>query len=153
MRSLVLGMFLAVWSFAFACVHVAWAFGWRGWLPADLPSMSDRPWFLAYDVVAGGLMYAAAAVALYLSRSGPSAPLARDLRLATLVGSVAALGRGVPALAWDLDTGHLSGVAFAADVWFTVAGAAGLLLWRATRPGARGRTPASGRLRPAAGAR
>ena len=148
-RTRTLGTFLAVWSVAFATVHMAWAVGWRGGLPEDVPDMTDRPWFLVYDVVAGLLMYAAAGVALHLT-NGRAAP---RWRTATLVGSIAALGRGAPALAWDLDAGELSGAGFGADVWFTVAGVSGLLLWRATRPAGRGRTPAPGRPLPAGGVR
>jgi len=153
MRTRVLGICLAVWSFAFACVHVGWALGWRGGLPDDLPSIADRPWFLAYDILAGLLMYAAAAVALFLLGADPADRRTRTWRTATLIGSIAALGRGLPALAWDLDNGELSGVAFLADVWFTVAGVAGLLLWRATRATSRRRSPAPGRPLPAGGAR
>src|SRR5688572_9806445 len=140
MRTRVLGSLLAAWSFGFACVHLAWAVGWRGGLPDDGPSVADRPWFLAYDLFAGLLMYAAAGVAWLLPRM--SGERERTLRTATLVGSIAALGRGVPALAWDVDNAELSGVAFLADMWFTVAGVAGLLLWRATRGASRRRSPA-----------
>jgi len=153
MRTRVLGTCLAVWSFAFACVHVAWALGWRGGLPEDLPSMADRPWFLAYDLLAGLLMYAAAAVALFLADADPADRRTPRWRMATLVGSIAALGRGVPALAWDVGNGELTGVAFLADVWFTFAGVAGMLLWRATRAASPRRSPAPGRPLPAGGAR
>ena len=126
-----LGLLLFLWSFGFACVHVAWAVGWRGGVPADAAPISDRPWFLAYDLTAGLLMYGAAGVALLLAVGGTSSALVR----LTVVGSVVALLRGVPALGIDLASGELTGVGFGADVWFTVAGLLGLALARrASRP-------------------
>jgi len=126
-----LGPLLCFWSFGFACVHLAWAAGWRGGLPADFAPISDRPWFLAYDVAAGLLMYAAAVVAALLALGRGTPLLAR----ATVVGSVLALGRGLPALVFDLSSGELGGVGFGADVWFTVAGILGFMLARTvTRP-------------------
>ncbi len=124
------GWFLAVWSFGFACVHVAWGLGWRGGVPADAAPIADRPVFLAYDLVAGGLMFAAAPVAVALAAGSTS----RLLRRVTLVGSLLALGRGVPALVLDVAGSTYDGVGFGADVWFTVAGAVGLvLLWSRRR--------------------
>ena len=121
-----LGVLLSAWSLGFACVHVAWALGWRGGVPAGADPIAQRPVFLAYDLLAGLLMYAAALVALRLAVGRGSALLVR----ATVVGSVVALARGVPALAWDVATGHLGGVAVAADAWFVLAGVGGLLLVR-----------------------
>ena len=51
----------------------------------------------------------------------------------TLVGSVAALLRGAPAPMLDVADKAPVGVGLLADIWFTVAGAAGLALWTATR--------------------
>lgn len=124
-----LGFLLSFWSFGFACVHMAWGAGWRGGLPADFAPISDRPWFLAYDLAAGALMYAAAGVALLLAL-GRTTPL---LVRATVIGSWLALARGVPALVFDLGSGELTGVGFGADVWFTVAGVLGLALARTAR--------------------
>ena len=124
-----LGVLLSAWSFGFACVHMAWALGWRAGVPADAAPISQRPVFLAYDLLAGVLMYSAAWVALRLATGRVSVLLVR----ATVAGSVIALARGVPALAWDVTTGHLGGVAAAADVWFTLAGIGGLALVRSLR--------------------
>ena len=134
MRTRALGIFIAVWSASFALVHVAWAVGWRAGVPHDAPPIHDRPWFLAYDLAAGLLMFAAAGVAVRLTSGDPDPRRDARWRTASLVGAVAALARGLPAVGWDLATGRLSGVGFLADVWFTVAGLAGVALWWTTRP-------------------
>lgn len=121
------GWFLAIWSAAFAFVHIAWAAGWRAGVPADAPPISDRPWFLAYDLLAGGLMLAAAPVAMALAHGSTR----RLLRRATTAGAILALARGLPALILDVTAGTYDGLSFGADIWFTVAGLAGLLLARA----------------------
>jgi hypothetical protein len=138
-----LGLLLAVWSAGFACVHVAWALGWRGGVPASAAPIGERPAFLAYDVLAAVLMYAAAGVALTIGRLGPAA-----VRV-TQVAAVLALLRGVPALVLDAATRDVSAVGLVADTWFAVAGVAGLMLARAAAPG-RSRAPR--RPRPAGGA-
>jgi len=124
-----LGIALSLWSLAFACVHVAWGMGWRGGLPDDFAPISERPWFLAYDLLAGALMYGAAMVALLIARGRATPALLR----ATIVGSALALLRGLPALGWDVGAGEFTGVGFGADVWFTVAGLLGLALARSAR--------------------
>ena len=87
------GIFLALWSFGFACVHVAWALGWRAGVPDSASPISERPVFLTYDLVSGGLMFVAAGVAVSLIREDMSQRV-RDLLLrATLVGSLLALLR------------------------------------------------------------
>ncbi|MDE9364805.1 hypothetical protein PZ938_04245 [Luteipulveratus sp. YIM 133132] len=122
-------MFLGVWSGGFAVVHLAWAAGWRWGVPSDAAPIADRPFFLAYDMVAGLLMLASAAVCIPFWRGH-----ARTLwRRATLVGAVLALLRGVPALVFDVTSGTYGVVSFGADVWFTVAGVAGLALLRWSR--------------------
>lgn len=134
MTSRIIGGFLAVWSFGFACVHVAWALGWRAGVPADAAPISERPVFLAYDVLAGVLMFVAAAVCLLLARGGLPRRARRLLEVATVVGAGLALARGVPALVWDVATGEVGAhLGFAVDGWFTVAGVAGLALVRASR--------------------
>ncbi|MER7558782.1 hypothetical protein ABTZ46_17680 [Nocardioides sp. NPDC126508] len=130
------GWLLAAWSFAFACVHFAWALGWEGWLPADVGPIFDRPWFLAYDLAAGLLMVTAAPVAVAIGHG--KAP--RLLRRTTLVAAVLALLRGVPALVFDVATTEYTGVSFGADVWFVVAGIGGLVLLGLTRTDARSRS-------------
>ena len=127
MTARTLGRLLAVWSFGFAWVHVAWAAGWRAGVPAGAPPIGDRPWFLAYDLTAGALMFCAAAVAWTLARGRRSEALTR----LTVAGAVLALLRGVPALAMDLAAGDLNGTGVLADAWFTVAGLLGLALVRA----------------------
>lgn len=140
MRVGVTGWVLAVWSFAFACVHMAWALGWRAGVPPEAEPIAERPWFLAYDVAAGVLMYAAAAVAVLLARGGLSDRIRGRLMTATLIGSLLALARGVPALVWDMSAGEFTGVGFGADAWFTVAGLLGLVLWRGVRAVTVGRS-------------
>lgn len=127
------GTFLALWSFGFACVHVAWAVGWRAGVPESSPPISERPIFLTYDLVSGGLMFAAAWVCVLLIRENLSQRVRDMLLRATLVGSVLALLRGVPALVWDVLDGAQPGLGLYADVWFVVAGGAGMLLWDAVR--------------------
>ncbi|MDQ4053210.1 MAG: hypothetical protein M3237_10985 [Actinomycetota bacterium] len=148
-RRVVLATSLAVWGAGFACVHVAWAVGWEAGLPADAVPIAERPWFLAYDLLAGFLMYAVAAACVVFAL-GRETPL---LRRATVGCSVLALARGVPALGLDVATGNMTGVGFGADVWFTVAGLAGLAMVRVSRPASPRRTPAPGRRPPAVGAR
>lgn len=132
-----LGIVLSLWSFGFACVHLAWGLGWRGGLPDDFAPISERPWFLAYDLAAGALMYGAAVVALLIS-CGRATPL---LLRVTVIGSALALLRGLPALGWDVAAGEFTGVGFGADVWFTVAGVLGLALARSARPTTSTRRP------------
>ncbi len=88
------GWFLAAWSIGFAMVHLAWALGWRGGVPESSPPISQRPVFLAYDLVAGGLMVGAGLVALALTRDDLSRRTRGRLLMATLIGSVLALLRG-----------------------------------------------------------
>lgn len=133
MTSRRLGILLAVWSSGFAVVHVAWALGWRGGVPLDTEPISGRPAFLAYDVVAALLMLVAAYVAARLAHGGLPHRTRRRLVQATLGGSIVSLLRGVPVLVVDLVTGTVSGLGPAIDLWFTVVGATGLLLWRAVR--------------------
>ena len=130
------GWLLAIWSFGFACVHFAWALGWEGGLPADVGPIFERPWFLAYDLAAGLLMVIAAPVAIAIGRGRAS----RLLRRTTLVVSVLALLRGVPALVFDVVSSEYAGVSFGADVWFVVAGLGGLALVWLTRTDARSRS-------------
>jgi hypothetical protein len=123
--------------------------GLDGGVPADAAPISERPWFLAYDLLAGLLMYAAAVVCAMFAveRETPR------LRRATVICSFLALGRGIPALVFDVSTGNLTGAGFGADVWFTVAGVAGLALVRVSRPASPRRRSAPGRRLPAVGAR
>lgn len=122
----VLGSFLALWSIGFACVHVAWALGWRGGLDPDFAPISERPWFLAYDLAAGVLMFVAGVIAWLLGRGGLPHRLRTRLVTLTLIGSAVALARGVPALMWDAAAGETGLVSLGADVWFTVAGLCGV---------------------------
>lgn len=127
MNARTLGRLLAAWTFGFACVHMAWAVGWRGGVPAGAAPISERPAFLVYDVVAGLLMYVAAGVAVVLGAN--RAP--RWLRVTTAVAAGLALLRGVPALVFDIATREFTGVSFFADIWFVTAGGGGFLLLRA----------------------
>lgn len=124
MRERLVGGVLAALSIGFAGVHWAWALGWRGGLPPGAAPISARPWFWAYDLLAAILMTAAAVVALVLATGTRSALLRR----ATLICSVLALARGVPALMLDVVQGTYVGVGFGADLWFCVVGLLGLAL-------------------------
>ena len=124
-----LGIALSAWSAAFACVHLAWALGWRGGVPDDVAPIGERPVFWAYDVVAGVLMLLAAGVAAALACGGLPHRSRRLLLTLTLVGALLALARGLPTLVWDLGSVDLTGLGPAVDAWFTVAGLLGLALW------------------------
>src|SRR3989337_1089891 len=89
-RRVVLATSLGMWSAGFACVHMAWALGWEAGLPADAAPIGERPWFLAYDLLAGFLMYAAAVACVVFARGRDTALLRR----VTVVCSVLALLRG-----------------------------------------------------------
>lgn len=128
-----LGTGLAPWAAGFAVVHVAWALGWRGWVPDDTASIADRPVFLVYDLAAAVLVLGAAYVAARLAHGGLPHRTRHRLLLVTVVGSAAALLRGVPALLVDVATGTWAGLGPAVDVWFTVAGVVGLALCAAVR--------------------
>lgn len=123
------GIFLAAWSFGFASLHMAWAAGSRVGMNDDVPPISERPWFLAYDVVSGLLMFGAAWVAWRLATGSTT----RWLRTATSIGSSLALLRGIPGIVADVATSDYTGVGFLADVWFTTAGIAGFALVAATK--------------------
>lgn len=109
-------------------MHVAWALGWCAGLDPDFAPISERPWFLAYDLAAGLLMFAAGAIAWLLARGGLTHRLRARLVTLTLIGSVLSLARGVPALWWDAAAGETGVVSLGADIWFTVAGLIGLAL-------------------------
>lgn len=53
------------WGLLFAALHFYWALGGRAGL-GDAPDITERTWFLVYDVVAGILSLVAAAVAMAL---------------------------------------------------------------------------------------
>ena len=94
------GIFLALWSFGFACVHVAWALGWRAGVPESSPPISERPIFLTYDLVSGGLMFAAAWVSVLLIRENLS-PARQGHAVASNAGRLSAgvaPGRACPRL-------------------------------------------------------
>lgn len=88
---------------------------------------------MIYDIVAGMLMFTATGVSLLLARGRLSLRAKSLLLRATLVGAIAALVRGVPTLSLDLIERTHFGLGMFADVWFTVAGAFGLMLWAAER--------------------
>lgn len=115
-------------SFGFACIHIAWALGWRVGLDPAYASISDRPWFLAYDLLAAFLMYVAAVIAWLLAHGNLSPRVTRRLVALTLIGSALSLARGLPALAWDAVTGATGLVGLGADLFFTVAGLLGVAL-------------------------
>lgn len=142
MKPQIIGKSLAAWSFSFGCVHLAWAAGWRGGLDDSFESIFERPWFLAYDVLAGLLMIAAAGGALLLASGSGTA----RLRRVTQVASILALLRGAPALVMDAVDGDFGLVSFGVDVWFTVAGVAGLLLWSWAEASVAGRRKRHGRV-------
>lgn len=55
----------AFWALIFALLHVVWAMGWYiGLNPEAARKAFARSWFLAYDLIAAGLCFLGAAVAL-----------------------------------------------------------------------------------------
>lgn len=52
-----LSLLMAVNSAWFAALHVLWALGWRWGTPDSMASVSERSWFLVYDVVAAVVIF------------------------------------------------------------------------------------------------
>lgn len=127
-----LAVLIAVNSAWFATMHVCWALGWRWGIPASMPSVNERPWFLAYDVAAAVLMAGLAAAAAHIARC-PSRAAQGWWRLVLIATVVLCAARGVPGLVGDgiaAVQGSLTAVSALADVWFvtTAALAAGVIL-------------------------
>ena len=118
----------AVASSAFAVVHVYWAFGGGLGVPGGTAPLSQRPAFLAYDLIAATVFAALAVAGLRLSRGDRSPGLLRGVRIA----SVCALARGGVGLVQDtvaLMIGNGIGMAAVYNLWFVWLGALFLVSW------------------------
>lgn len=131
----------ALWAFGFAALHLYWAADGRLGVPADVPSIWQRPGFLAYDLVAALALVTAGVIGLVLAV--PTGGGRRRLFLVDLavVGAVAALLRGGFGLLQTVVTlpsgGQLSWTSSAFDAWFVVAGAVFLVAGLKLRATAR----------------
>lgn len=109
----------------FALIHIAWAFGWRWGLPAQMPPISQRPWFLAYDLAAALAMLVLASVSARIAVS-PSRLAARGVYLfmfATAVVCAVRAGIGIPGDVAAWRDGTLTVLTVVADAWFLVTAA------------------------------
>ncbi|MDI9896309.1 MULTISPECIES: hypothetical protein [Nocardiaceae] len=129
--------FLALSSAVFAAVHVAWAAGWRGGVPAEIAPIGERPVFLAYDLVATAIIAIGAGLFAWFGTGIESTVWHRRVTFAMLVGSCLALARGVPASMLDVVTlaqgGQVQTVGIIADLWFGVVGTGGFVIARSAR--------------------
>jgi hypothetical protein len=121
--------FASAWAGSFAALHLFWAMGGRVGVPRSAAPISERPVFLAYDLLAAGLLSVAAVLA-------GRATLARRVRFIVTAAALLALMRGAGALLQDalylvLDRrpgGFAFGVLY--DCWFVVAGVSFFVLVR-----------------------
>lgn len=118
----------------FAVMHVAWACGWRWGVPAGMKPISDRPFFLAYDIVVGlGLV----ALAVYSWRLATRPAMWTSRRAGVLMAAVAVVCglRGGIGAAGDvvavMQHESLSSLTVVADIWFVTATCMAVVLWRA----------------------
>lgn len=130
-----------VWALAFAALHAYWASGGRVGVPAATAPIAELPLFLAYDVVAGAVLFTAGVVGLVLAAPTGGGRARLFLVHLALVGATVALLRGGLGLLQD-STGWATGEPFTVtgalcDGWFTVAGAVFLVAARRLRPTAR----------------
>jgi len=59
----------ALWALIFALLHIAWAAGWYVGLPAEKAREAfQKPWFLAYNLIAAGMCAVAVPLALALTQ-------------------------------------------------------------------------------------
>ena len=122
-------MAAGIWAGAFAVVHVYWALGGRIGVPESAEPISQRTWFLVYDVVAGALCVLAVVLLVALARACRRSAPPQTLLLALRAGCAALALRGIVGLAGDavlLARGEPQ-TAMLFDVWFL----AGALLFAA----------------------
>lgn len=126
------GQWLAIWCAVFGMLHIVWI---QSFTVTVVPSVSgldtpDAP-VTVFSVAFGILLLLVAGLAANLSNDQPSALTGRFSALkhaALLLLSVAAIARvvlGVPGIV----SGDASVMAIVAEIWFAVAGVAGILLW------------------------
>jgi len=118
-----------LWAGAFAIAHVYWAFGGRLGVPASTEPMSQRTWFLIYDVSAGVLCLLAVVLLVAFARACKESVPPPALLVAVRVGCAVLALRALVGLAGDLflmTRGEL-GAAMLFDIWFL----AGALLFAA----------------------
>ncbi len=137
------GVILSLWCGWFAAVHVAWALGWRWGVPDRLPPISERPVFLAYDLLAACSMILLAVLALALARRAvilrANSWALKVLRAGAVVTGVRAVVGAIGDVALALDEQAPTTVTLVADLWFTVAAALMLALLVANHRATAGR--------------
>ena len=127
-------------SIWFAGLHVAWATGWRWGIPAEMPSVTDRPLFLAYDLAAAAGMVMLALVGVVLVRRPMRG--SRPLRIIMWTTAVVCGARAAIGILGDISAARqnmpLTPVTIMADVWFlTTAALAALVLLAERKPNLR----------------
>ncbi|GAA4986042.1 hypothetical protein GCM10023317_11360 [Actinopolymorpha pittospori] len=128
----------ALGALSFGLVHFYWAVGGRLGLPAEVGPISDRTWFLVYDLVAGLAFVGFAGGAGVLAAGRGSGRLQVWLVRDAAWGGVLALVRGGLGLVQDVFLIDEIGVGALYDVVFTAGGLifvwSAYLLWSARRP-------------------
>lgn len=126
------GWGLAVWCGAFGVVHLIWPRSFSFTVtPARSGFESPDGSVALYGVVFGVYILMAAGLIAQLSDGRPSVVVGRRSgmkRASLLLLSVASLtraGLGIPGIV----EGDLAVATILAEVWFTIAGSAGVLLW------------------------
>lgn len=129
----------ALWAFAFACLHIAWSFGWYPGLDAESARKAfARSWFFTYNLIAAGLCFLAVAVALAPIQSwGRKIPRAFLKAVARACAVILALRGGAGALGaiYFAIVGNSFAPLFSFwDWWFCLgAGLFAASAWRFTR--------------------
>lgn len=120
----------ATCSLLFGLVHFYWAIGGTVGTDDAKGAMSDRPWFLAYDIAAGIIFVAVAAGAAALSAKVGNPRLRAQLVTACRWGGSLALLRGGLALVQDVAMFDEIRIGVVYDLVFTLGG---LIFLRAAR--------------------
>ena len=134
---------VATWSFIFAAAHFFWALGGRAGLGTQSAAADQalaKPWFAAYNIVAGVLGVGGMLVALVLSSRRGSRSVRRWLLAAAVVAGFVLLLRGVlglillalDVLGDSLDR-HVPALLLAIEPWFVLGGVAYLIMVAALR--------------------
>lgn len=127
-----IGLWLSIWCVVFGLLHVLWI---KSFTVTIVPSVSglDTPSasVVVFSIASGALLLLAGGLVANLSDSQPSVIVGRYAalkRVLLLVLSLAALVRvalGIPGIVG----GDAPVMAIVAEVWFLVAGIAGMVLW------------------------
>lgn len=126
------GQYLSIWCAVFGMLHILWI---QSFTVTVVPSASgvDLPdgSVIALSIVSGIILLGASGLSGNLSDGQPSVLIGRHSTLkhvALLLLSLLAIARvalGIPGIAH----GDASVIAIVAELWFLVAGVAGLVLW------------------------